>query len=69
MKTVELNEQGSNETPIKSCPWCGETPYTNELSWGGVSIRCNSSGCRMRPETGWCDSVDEALTTWNTRHA
>ena len=68
MHAVEISAQGINrEDPIKVCPWCGQKPYANELSWGGVSIRCANAGCRMRPETGWCDSAAEALTIWNKR--
>jgi hypothetical protein len=61
--TSEIN----GKTPIEKCPWCGVTPDANQLSWGGFSIRCNNSACRIRPETGWFDSADEALTIWNTR--
>ena len=66
MKDVK-DLKSKRETPVKSCPWCGETPDTNELGWGGTSIRCNNESCKVRPETGWCDSATEALTMWNTR--
>lgn len=69
MNSAERKDQEINdETPTKSCPWCGEIPNITELGWGGMSIRCNNRACRMRPETTWCDSVEEALTMWNARH-
>ena len=70
MKSTEIKDLEINdEPPIKTCPWCGENPNVSELAWGGVSIRCQNSGCRIRPETSWCDSIEEALPIWNTRHA
>jgi hypothetical protein len=69
MKTTELKDLKLNdETPVKCCPWCGDAPSFNELGYGGMSIRCQNSGCRISPETSWCDSAEEALTMWNTRH-
>ena len=51
---------------LKPCPFCGEKPKVCKygIEW---CIECHSDTCWIVPETGLCESLEEAIQKWNRR--
>ena len=58
---------------LKSCPFCGSMAKTDLSDFGSAMVYCGAqdSGidCPVNPETGFHDSIESAITAWNTRQS
>ena len=55
------------KTKVKPCPWCGSQPKIVDVGDGGVTVRCISDKCKVKP--GTCASMSQSVVVnqWNKR--
>ena len=56
---------------LKRCPFCGSKAKTDLSDFGSAMIYCSAEevgvDCPVNPETGFHDTMEHAITAWNTR--
>ena len=51
---------------LKACPYCDSAAEVDRITLG-VNVYCPNEECSVIPETGYCDSREEAVELWNKR--
>ena len=55
-----------NDPYLKLCPFCGGKAHITEFVGKFVAM-CTNADCMVMPETFETETLQEAITVWNTR--